>query len=162
MPSDKAPDPNGFNGLFYKKCWHIIKEDIYSLCEDFFEGSLSLQAINNSFITLVTKTNMPTIVNDFKPISLLNSILKLITTLMADRLQAQVIPLIQENQYGFIKTRIIQDFLAWSFEYIHQCQYSKRELIVLKLDLEKAFDTIEYQTIMQMLTSPGFPNKRVN
>jgi hypothetical protein len=29
MPSNKAPRLDGFNGLFTKKCWHIIKEDIY-------------------------------------------------------------------------------------------------------------------------------------
>lgn len=36
MPLDKAPGPDGFNGFFMKKCWHIIKEDFYKLCEDFF------------------------------------------------------------------------------------------------------------------------------
>ena len=90
LPSDKAPGPDGFNGLFFKKCWHIIKEDIYQLCNDFFSGRISLQAINNSFITLVPKNQNPTTPNDFKPISLLNSVLKLITKLMVDRLQALI------------------------------------------------------------------------
>jgi hypothetical protein len=44
MPLDKSPDPDGFNGLFFKKCWHIIREDVYELCNDFFSGSLSLEA----------------------------------------------------------------------------------------------------------------------
>jgi hypothetical protein len=35
MPNDKPPGPDGFNGLFLKKCWHIIKEDFYKLCFDF-------------------------------------------------------------------------------------------------------------------------------
>jgi len=87
MPTDKAPGPDGYNGMFIKKCWHIIKYDIYELCNDFFNGTVSLQAINSSFITLVPKCNNPTTVNDFRPISLLNSILKLITKLLADRLQ---------------------------------------------------------------------------
>ena len=104
MPVDKAPGPDGFNGMFLKKCWHIIKEDVYQLCNDFFSRTVSLQAINNSFITLVPKNSNPVTPNDFRPISLLNSILKLITKLMADRLQALIIPLIHRNQYGFIKT----------------------------------------------------------
>lgn len=32
LPSNKAPGPDGFNRLFLKICWHIIKEDIYQLC----------------------------------------------------------------------------------------------------------------------------------
>jgi hypothetical protein len=35
MPIDKAPSPDGFNGLFIKKCWSLIKDDFYKLCEDF-------------------------------------------------------------------------------------------------------------------------------
>jgi hypothetical protein len=38
LPLDKAPGPDGFNGFFFKKCWPIIKEDIYELCLDFFNG----------------------------------------------------------------------------------------------------------------------------
>lgn len=122
MPIDEAPGPDGFNGLFFKKCWHIIKEDIIQLCNVFFSGKVSLQAINSSFITLVPKSSHPVTPNDFRPISLLNSILKLITKLMANRLQNVILSLVHKTQYGFIKSRTIQDCLAWAFEYIHQCQ----------------------------------------
>jgi hypothetical protein len=98
MPVDKAPGPDGFNWMFFKKCWHIIREDIYQICNDFFSGKLSLQAINSSFITLIPKSSNPISPNDFRPISLLNTILKLITKLMAERLQARIIPLIHKNQ----------------------------------------------------------------
>ena len=86
MPGDKAPGPDGFNGSFLKKCWHVIKEDFYDLCDKFHEGNMNLESINSSFITLVPKISSPESISDFKPISLLNCSLKLLTKILADRL----------------------------------------------------------------------------
>ena len=78
---------------------------------------------------------------------------------MDNRLQSKIISLIHKNQYGFIRTRTIQDCLAWAYEYIYQCQHSKREIVILKLDFTKAFDTVEHNVILQMLKHLGFDDK---
>ena len=117
-----------------------------------------MESVNCSFITLVPKVHNPTSTNDFRPISLLNCVLKIIK-LLVDRLQTKIIPLVHTNQYGFIKTRTIQDCLAWAYEYIYPCQHSKREIVILKLDFTKAFDTIEHNTIIQMMSHLGFRDK---
>jgi hypothetical protein len=49
-----------------------------------------------------------------------------------------------------------------AYEYLHQCHHSKRELVILKLDFEKAFDTIEHTTILAMLLELDVPTKWIN
>jgi len=111
-PNDKSPGPNGFSNEFIKKWWNHIKGDFYDLCWAFQENNICLQSVNSSLITLVPKIQSPTCLSDFRRISLLNGSLKLITKLLANRLQKVIIPLIHKNQYGFIKNRTIQDCIA--------------------------------------------------
>ena len=131
-------------------------------CIHFFQSGSSLQCISHSHIILVPKKDNPGTIADFRPIFLLNVPLKVITKLMADRLQLCITKLVHDNQYDFIKSRTIQDYLAWTFEYLHQCKQSKRQFVIINLDFEKAFDTIEHSFILNMLRSISFPDQWVN
>jgi hypothetical protein len=67
--------------------------------------------------------------------------------------------IVHQNQYDFIKSRTIQDCLAWSFEYLHLCHKSRKELVILKLDFKKAFDKVEHQLKLQVMKHKGFGQK---
>jgi hypothetical protein len=109
---NKSPGPDGFNTNFIKKCWHVIAPDFYDLCDKFYHGEVCLRSINGSFIVLIPKMENPQKVGDYRPISLLNNSMKILTKLLANRLQPFMSRLIHKNQYGFIKGRSIQDCLA--------------------------------------------------
>jgi hypothetical protein len=142
-----------------KKCWPIIQKEFYRLAEDFHNGTVRLQNINGSYITLVPEKVGAVQVNDFRPISLTNVCMKFLTKLAANRLQGKILSCLHKNQYGFLRNRSIQDCLAWSFEYLYLCQASKKPIVILKLDFAKAFDTIEHEAIIQVMKHKGFNEK---
>lgn len=72
LPNNHAPGPNGFNGLFIKKCWDIVKNDFTRLFRDFGGQNVDLTSINSSVTTLIPKKQNHELVNDNIPISLLN------------------------------------------------------------------------------------------
>lgn len=77
----------GFMGLLMNslKIWPIVKVDFYELCMAFQHNNICLQSINSSFITLVPKVDNPSVVSDYRPTSLLNASMKLITKLISGK-----------------------------------------------------------------------------
>ncbi|KAG8099935.1 hypothetical protein GUJ93_ZPchr0013g37985 [Zizania palustris] len=125
----------------------------------FHQLTTQLQPINGSYITLIPKKQNPTMVTDFRPISLMNCSVKIISKILANRLQPIIRSLIHKNQYSFIKGHSIQDCVAWALEFTHKCKTSKQETLILKLDFTKAFDTVEHSTILFMMHHLGLPQK---
>jgi retron-type reverse transcriptase len=81
---------------------------------------------------------------------------------LANRLQKIVLRIIHKNQYGFLKGRTIQDCLAWAFEYLYQCEKSNQEILLLKLDFAKAFDTIDHSAMLKIMQQMGFDEKWIS
>jgi hypothetical protein len=162
LPTNKSSGPDGFNMDFVRKCWLVIASNFYELCDKFYDGSICKDSINGSYVTLIPKHNSPASVGDYMSISLLNTSVKVLTKLLANRLQLVITKLVHQNQYDFLKARTIQDCLAWDFEYISIYHKSGKEMVILKLDFEKAYDKLEHAAIIDILRHKGFGAKWIH
>lgn len=84
LRSDKALGPNDFPTLFYQKCGGFLANDIWEVVEESRRGGFVLKDFNNTFIALVPKKEVVSF-SDFRPISLCNTIYKVISKVMANR-----------------------------------------------------------------------------
>lgn len=87
LGGDKAPGPDGFPLSFYQKFWDVVKNDLLSIFQELYDGRLSTRAIDYSYFCLIPKIEGAARANDFRPISLLNGIQKIISKVLANRLE---------------------------------------------------------------------------
>ena len=84
---NKSPGLDGFNLIFFKKCWKILKEDIMVFFKEFQDNGKLLKEINSSFIVLIPKSENPDGLCDFQPISLVGSVYKILSKVLASRVK---------------------------------------------------------------------------
>jgi hypothetical protein len=157
MPLDKAPGPDGFTGRVYKSCWSIIKGDLMSALSAIHRGHvLKFRLLNTAFISLLPKKLEATQVKDFRPISLIHSVAKLVTKVLANRLAPLLPSLVATNKSPFVKGRNIQDNFLFVQQMVKTLHRKKEAHILLKLDISKAFDSVSWSFLLEILQHVGF------
>jgi hypothetical protein len=157
LPADKALGPDGFTRKFYKVCWPIIKHDIMAAVSAVWSRKFcNFELLYSAYITLLPKKDDAVSIKDFRPISLVHSFAKLITKLLANRLAGCLDQMVSPNQSAFIKGRFILDnfmLVQHTTKFLHQ---QKQARLLLKLDITKAFDTVSWPFLLEVLKNMGF------
>jgi len=105
----KCPGPDGFNFKFYRLAWDFIAQDILDIVLSFFRTGRLPKGINITYVTLLSKTVEPKEFKDFRPISMIHGIYKIIAKILASRLKTVMQDIISINQSAFIADRNIID-----------------------------------------------------
>ena len=105
MEGDKAPGPNGFTMTFFLKCWNVVEKDVMAFFDHFHRSSVFERSLNASFLSLIPKKNNALNIKDFRLISLVGSVYKLLSKVLANRLRLVLDKLISESQNSFVGGR---------------------------------------------------------
>ena len=159
MGRDKAPGPDGFPLEFFLFSWDVVKEDIMKVITDFDNFGFLDWRLNTTFLALLPKKDDVESMKDFRPISLIGTIFKLISKVLADRLKKVISPLISTNQGAFIHGRQILDGVLLANELIYSRIKAKENGILCKIDIEKAYDHVDWNFLDYVLSRMGFGSK---
>ncbi|XP_028089573.1 uncharacterized protein LOC114289924 [Camellia sinensis] len=153
---NEAPGPNGFNLACIQSCWQIMKGEIIQLMHEFHTNGKLSREINSSFIVLIPKKDNPIDLGDYRPISLVSSIYKVLAKVLSRRLKRVLPTVIGEVQFAFVCGKYILDGVLIANEVVDGWKRSKKKGIILKLDFEKAYDSINWEFLVSMMRNFGF------
>ena len=155
----KALGYNGFNLKCLKHVWPIVGEEFGRCILNFFEEGKLPAGINITWVSLVPKRKEALHIMDFRPISLIGSIYKVIAKVMSRRLKGVMPELIGEAQTAFVRGRQILDGALIANEVVNWLKKHKKDGVLLKLDFQKAYDTIDWDSLDLVLKEMGFTDK---
>ncbi|GKB30734.1 RNA-directed DNA polymerase, eukaryota [Tanacetum coccineum] len=153
---NKTPGPDGFTFEFFRKFWAVVGPDFCIAVQWFFEHGAFATGCNSSFITLIPKVLEPKLVSDFRPISLIGSVYKVVTKILASRLSYVISDLISNVQTTFLPNRQILDGPFIINEILSRCKYKNQQAMIFKVDFAKAYDSITWDYLDDVLKSFGF------
>jgi len=160
--SNKAPGPDGFNAYFFKHSWEIVGPLVTLAIKDFFTSKEILREANATIISLIPKVPNPSKMGDFRPISCCNTVYKCISKIISKRLQGILPSLIDHAQSAFIKGRKICDNVLLAQDLLRD--YHKeggKPRGSAKIDIMKAYDTLNWEFLMDLLHTLGFPDTMI-
>ena len=158
--NNKSPGPDGFLNEFYKLFWPELNKWMLKL----FNNYRKINEINETqlggIITCIPKGDKNrNEIKNWRPITLLNSTYKFYSSILAERIKSTLNKLIHPDQKGFIKDRFIGENIRLTYDMIEYCKENKTKGLIVLIDFEKAFDSIDWGFISNTLKSFNFgPN----
>ncbi|WZZ05910.1 hypothetical protein YC2023_091831 [Brassica napus] len=156
---NKAPGPDGLTSGFFKGAWSVIGAETTTSILQFFSSSFLPASANATILSLVPKYPGASKLSEFRPISCLNTVYKVISRLLVRRLKPILPHLILPSQTAFVKGRLLLENTTLASELINGYHRNKgTKKITIKVDIAKAFDTISWEFLFSCLNGLGFPS----
>ena len=157
----KSPGPDGFNFSFFKEFWYLLKHEIRIMFDQFHANETIPKSFLSFFVTLIPKVNASMSLKQYRPISLLGSLYKLLSKVLANRLSKVMNSIISVSQSAFLKGRHLVDGVLIVNEVVDLEKRENRECLILKVDFEKAYDLVDWGFLVYMMRRFGMEEKWV-
>ena len=156
MAKNKSPGYDGLLPEFYQIFWNDIKKLlIESFNESFTQGELS-ELQKQIIMCLLFKKGDRSLFKNYRPISLSNCDYKILAFVLANRLHKVIDRIISPEQVAYIKNRYIGQNVRLLLDVMEYIKRENKEGVVLFLDFEKAFDSLNWMFIDSCLKKMGF------
>ena len=153
MKPFKAPGPDGLHAGFFQRSWHTVGTTVVKEVQNIFCCGVMPSYLNHTLISLIPKCVGADCLSKFRPIGPCNNIYKVITKIIILRLCPLLDKLISPLQTAFVPGKKDLDNMIIVQELVHSFSLKRgnSSFMAIKIDLEKAYDRLEWQFIRDML-----------
>ena len=140
----KAPRSDGLHVRFFQYFWNDVKKSVCMEVSKIFDSRVILDFLNETLISFFPKCSSPESLSNFRPISLCNTIYKVVTKIIVGHIRPFLDKLISPNQTAFVPGRRGLDNVVVAQELIHSLDKKKGRVgfMAIKVDLVKAYDCL--------------------
>lgn len=163
MPANKSPGPVGFPCEFFKASWSIIAHDFTIAVQSVFRFGFLPKRINSTILALVPKKIDSMEMRDYRPITCCNVLYKVVSEILANRLKLLLPRIVSSNQSAFIQGRLLMENVLLASELVKD--YHKEDVsprCLMKIDISKAFDSVQWSFVLRSLEAIGVPSKFIH
>lgn len=160
LPTSKAPGLDGFTSEFYKSFSQELAPLLLNTYNESFNRKILPPSLSEAIITVILKKDKdPSDCKNYRPISLTSYDGKILSKILANRLDRIVTSLIHSDQVGFMRLRSSTDNIRRLIDIMWAVRESQVPLTAISLDAEKAFDRVEWEYLFATLECYGFSDK---
>ena len=153
MKTNSSPGPDGIITEFYLNYFNILKFDLLELFETSYSDRQLAYSQYLAIIILLYKKGIREKINNWRPISLSNTDVKILTKIFAERLKQALPDIIHKNQSGSVKDRKISHNVRFIEDVLEGMD---DENLILLVDQQKAFDRVEWEWLFYVLKKFNF------
>ena len=162
LKRNKSPGMDGLTYEFYQKFWDKLEPIYMQMIKESFEKKILPDSTKKALLTLLYKQGDKSILANYRPLSITNCDYKILTFVLANRLQNVIKKLISIDQSGYIKSRYIGYSTRLVNDIIEYCESFNQKGAIICLDFQKAFDTLDWEFMFGCLKKFGFGNNFIS
>ena len=164
MPNNKSTGPDGFPYEFFKTTWSVLAHDFTVAVQSVLKFGFLPKEVNSTILALIPKKKLDSLeMRDYRLIACCNILYKVVSKILANRLKELLPNIISENQFAFVKGRLLMENVLLASELIkdyHRDSVTPR--CVMKIDISKAFDSVQWMFVLKSLRALGIHEKFIH
>ena len=159
LDASSCPGDDGLTRQFFISHWEVLSRPLLSGLQEIYDTGFMPRSLCSGIISLIPKGGDSSLLRQWRPITLLPTVYKILATLLGARVRPFLPDLIHGSQTAFIQDRCILDNIFCYHQAVEWARSTSTPLALLFLDFEKAYDRVDWSFLEGTLARMGFPQQ---